>query len=348
VRLDARLSTANHIDINIAVGGGVIMAVSNLTVKIVLRQRDYFTRRRRVINHVRLITENKLNYLPVATVLEILEYDVKRSSGTSFTVTDGSEFVTIPAKGSTARREGVTFRIDPLLTVNKQQYVSLRSVNRLFNVGISFNSPAARVCIRQPSRYITSLQGDTLRSLSKLLSTTIKRLLSANKNLKEPIPPGIQINIPTIPFNELPARYAKTDKNSNVKQVPEKAPLIIASGRRFAGTPYRFGADPYPRSRRFDCSSYIQYIFGLNGERLPRTSRAQARVGRAITQSQVEPGDLIFFRRDRYSDNRVGHVGIDIGKGQMLNTYKSPPGVTVTRWRSNYWLRRYITAREIL
>jgi undecaprenyl-diphosphatase len=45
---------------------------------------------------------------------------------------------------------------------------------------------------------------------------------------------------------------------------------------------------------------------------LPRTSRAQARVGKAIRQNDIEPGDLIFFRRDRYSDNRIGHVGYEL------------------------------------
>jgi peptidoglycan endopeptidase LytE len=82
--------------------------------------------------------------------------------------------------------------------------------------------------------------------------------------------------------------------------------------------------------------------------KLPRNSRAQARVGKFITLKDVEPGDLLFFRRDRYSDNRIGHVGMDIGGGRMLNTYKSPPGVTISTWRNSFWLKRHITTREIL
>ncbi|WP_231571624.1 hypothetical protein [Gordoniibacillus kamchatkensis] len=52
--------------------------------------------------------------------------------------------------------------------------------------------------------------------------------------------------------------------------------------------------------------------------------------------AQIEPGDLIFFRRDRYSHYRIGHVGVDIGNCFILSTYKSPPGVTITKWRSPY------------
>ncbi|MDQ0493394.1 hypothetical protein QOZ95_001552 [Paenibacillus brasilensis] len=49
-------------------------------IKLVLFQRDYFVRRRRVFNHVRLINQNNINYLPFSSVLEILEYDILRSN----------------------------------------------------------------------------------------------------------------------------------------------------------------------------------------------------------------------------------------------------------------------------
>ncbi|MGO4275356.1 NlpC/P60 family protein, partial [Paenibacillus sp. TAF58] len=192
-----------------------------------------------------------------------------------------------------------------------------------------------------------TFKGDTLRSISELLNTTVKRLLAVNKNLKEPIPSGSFLKIPTIKPNSPRAIRNKGKSTFKIKQT-EKAPAIITLGRTLLGKRYRFGAAPYPVSRRFDCSSYIQYIFGKNGVPLPRTSRAQATVGRRINQRDVEPGDLLFFRRPRYSDNRIGHCGVDIGNGNMLNTYQSPPGVTITKWRSPYWLSRYITAREIL
>jgi peptidoglycan endopeptidase LytE len=167
-----------------------------------------------------------------------------------------------------------------------------------------------------------------------------------NPNINNPIPPGTRVRIPTI--KDSPPKQQNPIKQVKVKQHIDIAPSIITLGRRLRGTPYKFGAGPYPRSRRFDCSSYLQYIFGRNGVKLPRNSRAQARVGRFITLRDVEPGDLLFFRRDRYSDNRIGHVGVDIGGGRMLNTYKSPPGVTISRWRSPFWLKRHITTREIL
>ncbi|WP_246239212.1 C40 family peptidase [Paenibacillus anseongensis] len=79
---------------------------------------------------------------------------------------------------------------------------------------------------------------------------------------------------------------------------------------RLRGTPYRFGAGPFSKLRRFDCSSYLQYIFGRNGINLPRTTRSQTTVGKRISQKDVEAGDVIFFRRPRYSDNRMVIVGL--------------------------------------
>ncbi|WP_236708029.1 NlpC/P60 family protein [Brevibacillus choshinensis] len=251
--------------------------------------------------------------------------------------------------GIFAKREGVSFRIDHLLVVKNERFVSLRSISRLFNVDAKFCLTKKRVVIRQPGRFFVTLRGDTLQSISRLLNTTVKKLLAVNTTLREPIASGIKVIIPTVGFRSLPRkRTTKTNKTLTIKQQTELAGPIISLGRSLLGTKYKFGARPYPISRRFDCSSYIQYIFKQNGIHLPRTSRAQASSGRSIQQRNVEPGDLIFFRRNRYSDNRIGHVGIDIGNGRMLNTYKSPPGVTITRWRSPLWLKRYVKAREII
>jgi peptidoglycan DL-endopeptidase LytE len=235
------------------------------------------------------------------------------------------------------------------MTIKNLQYISLRSINRLFNVDLTFNIRTKSVSIRQPGRFFITLRDDTLKMLAILLNTSVRRLLSVNKDLKDPIPPGIKLTIPTSVFDTGARTISnvKPPKNVKVNFHIEHGP-IIALGTKLRGTPYKFGAGPFPRSRRFDCFSYTQYIFGRNGENLPRTSRAQTRVGIFRRQRDIEPGDLILFRRDRYSDNRIGHVGVDIGNGRMLNTYTSPPGVTITRWRSPYWLRRYVTARELL
>lgn len=81
--------------------------------------------------------------------------------------------------------------------------------------------------------------------------------------------------------------------------------------RRQLGTPYVWGAeDP---ATGFDCSGLVQYTFRQLGVDLPRVSRDQARVGRAVASlDQARPGDLVAF------GSPVDHIGIYAGGNTMV------------------------------
>ncbi len=123
---------------------------------------------------------------------------------------------------------------------------------------------------------------------------------------------------------------------------------LLQYANRFKGVPYKFGASPYPRSKRFDCSSFTQYVFGKFGVKLPRTARAQAIKGYRVSYTNLQPGDLVFFYvPGRFNTNRiVGHCGIYIGNGKFIHTY-GKPGVTISSLRSGYWKNTYMSARRV-
>ena len=73
----------------------------------------------------------------------------------------------------------------------------------------------------------------------------------------------------------------------------------------------------------FDCSGLVQYAFRAAGVGLPHSSAAQAGMGQAVSRSQLQPGDLVFF----YSP--ISHVGIYIGNGQMVHAPTSGDVVKV-------------------
>ena len=122
---------------------------------------------------------------------------------------------------------------------------------------------------------------------------------------------------------------------------------LLRYAYQFRGVPYRFGAAPYPHSRRFDCSSFTQYVFKRYGVSLPRTSRNQAKMGYRVSLNNLNSGDLLFFYvPGRYQTNRiVGHVGIYIGSGRILHTY-GEGGVKVDTLTS-YWKRTFLFARRV-
>ncbi|MGQ0776147.1 MAG: C40 family peptidase [Pseudonocardiales bacterium] len=77
------------------------------------------------------------------------------------------------------------------------------------------------------------------------------------------------------------------------------------------GLPYVYGAEG-PSS--FDCSGLVKWSYaqaGMSG--LPHSSRQQAQLGRSVSRSQLQPGDLIAL----YSP--VSHIGMYIGDGRYVN-----------------------------
>lgn len=124
---------------------------------------------------------------------------------------------------------------------------------------------------------------------------------------------------------------------------------IISTGLQFLGTPYVFNASPY-RTDIFDCSSFTQYIFRVNGIQLPRNSRQQFMVGTSVSFPHIQRGDLLFFttktRKQRKGLSKIGHVGIYMGNNQMLHTYRQGKKVQITEL-TPYWRKAFVGAKRV-
>lgn len=125
---------------------------------------------------------------------------------------------------------------------------------------------------------------------------------------------------------------------------------LASRARRYLGVKYLFGAGPYPKTGRFDCSTYSQYIFDKFSVKLNRTARSQAQQGTSISRKLLRKGDLLFFYvpgRFR-SNNVVGHVGIYIGNGNMIHASPKPKnGVQITSIQKAYWKKTFLRARRV-
>jgi hypothetical protein len=104
---------------------------------------------------------------------------------------------------------------------------------------------------------------------------------------------------------------------------------IIAEVKKFVGDPYVWGAAG-PSS--FDCSGLVQYaLTQLGFKGVPRTSEAQWSWVQKITQSQLQPGDLIF---EQWPGDTAppGHVVIYAGNGQVLEAPQTGQTVHERAW----------------
>jgi peptidoglycan DL-endopeptidase CwlO len=98
---------------------------------------------------------------------------------------------------------------------------------------------------------------------------------------------------------------------SNVPAPRSGAAGAVAAAMSQLGVGYRY-ATAIP-GVAFDCSGLTAWAWGQAGVSLPHQSRAQYAMLPHVPQSQVQPGDLIFYY------NPIGHVAMYIGSGQMVH-----------------------------
>lgn len=101
---------------------------------------------------------------------------------------------------------------------------------------------------------------------------------------------------------------------------------VLAAAYSVIGIPYQYGgASP---ETGFDCSGFTMWAWSHAGVYLPHSSTAQYASLPHVEQSDLQPGDLVFF----YSP--ISHVGIYVGGGQMIH---SPHTGSVVSVVPIYW-----------
>lgn len=107
------------------------------------------------------------------------------------------------------------------------------------------------------------------------------------------------------------------------------------------GTPYRLGGDS---KFGIDCSAFVQITMqSVYNQSLPRTTAQQQYSGTKISYSELQQGDLVFFKTGK----KVRHVGVYVGGRQFMHASASK-GVIISRLDNPYWADAYWHARRVL
>lgn len=118
---------------------------------------------------------------------------------------------------------------------------------------------------------------------------------------------------------------------------------IVSFAKQYLGYRYVYGGTS--PSSGFDCSGFVYYVFKSCGYNISRSCSAQASSGTAVTKSQLQPGDVVFFNNT--SNGAIGHVGIYIGNGNMIHAANPSRGVVTDTINSGYYNTYYYSARRI-
>src|SRR3989344_3842628 len=134
--------------------------------------------------------------------------------------------------------------------------------------------------------------------------------------------------------------------------------VLVKNAKKLLGSPYKYGASTmYDAPYRFDCSSFIQYVFRHIGVQLPRMSFQQYTASIPVADHDILPGDLIF--RSQHAPRRgvggnqkkFGHVGLFVGDGKVIHAASDRKQVvvdTITQFKkvAQYQGARRVLARE--
>ena len=133
------------------------------------------------------------------------------------------------------------------------------------------------------------------------------------------------------------------DEEEDSDRHEEEKPVVSGGGGKgqdiakfacqYIGNPYVAGGTSLTNGA--DCSGFVQSVYKNFGISLPRSSYAQSGVGKGVSYSEAQPGDVIYYG---------GHVGIYIGKGQIVHASTERTGIKITS--ATY--RSIITVRRIV
>jgi cell wall-associated NlpC family hydrolase len=116
---------------------------------------------------------------------------------------------------------------------------------------------------------------------------------------------------------------------------------LTSIAEKYKGIRYRYGGTT---TAGFDCSGYVQFVYKQVGVSLSRSTSGMYSTGTKIAKSNLQVGDLVFFKT---TSAQVGHVGIYVGNNNFIHSSTSR-GVMVSSINDPYyWGKRYVGAKRV-
>ena len=112
---------------------------------------------------------------------------------------------------------------------------------------------------------------------------------------------------------------------------------------KFLGYRYVYGGSS---PSGFDCSGFTSYVYKQFGYSLNRSASDQLKNGVAVSRGELQPGDLVLFRKN--TSRPASHVWIYIGNNQFIHASTSKVGVIISRMSDAYYTTGFVGGRRIV
>ncbi len=145
---------------------------------------------------------------------------------------------------------------------------------------------------------------------------------------------------PIITPKEYKKMLAEQRVDNSKDSIKDMNQALMSFYNEWKNVKYKYGGNS---KKGIDCSAFTQRIFKEKFDvKIPRTTLTQVKVGKAIKRSQLEMGDLVFFKTGKFDK----HVGVYMGNGDFMHA--SIKGVKFTKLDKPYYKKKYWTSRRII
>jgi len=128
-------------------------------------------------------------------------------------------------------------------------------------------------------------------------------------------------------------------------QAAGKGSEIAEFALTLLGCPYVYGGST---PKGFDCSGLTKYVYKQFGYTINRTASNQLDNGTPVSMSELQPGDLVMFKKAGTGSKRASHVGIYIGGGQFVHASSPKVGTIVSNLSDSYYTTGFVGGRRIV
>ena len=135
--------------------------------------------------------------------------------------------------------------------------------------------------------------------------------------------------------------------SSNASIAAVSGSAVVAEAEKYLGYPYAYTGDS--PATGFSCIGFVSYVYRRLGVHMGGDLGTAMSQYPVVPESQLLPGDIIFFQNTWWRG--VSHVAIYIGHGKVIHAENPDNGVTISRLAKDpltgdYWQQHYLQAER--